>query len=250
MIANIIRWSIEEPPVRAGGLAAAAPVGRLRDAADAGGRLPRPDRADGHRRGRGPRHGTQELETLVTFPIETALNGASGVRRVRSSTGVGIAVINVEFDWGTNVYQARQVVAEKLQLVRGALPPEIPQPILAPVTSIMGEIMFIALTSDRHDEMELKTTADWTLRQRLLAVPGVAEVISTGGETKQFQVVLKPARLAAYGIAVDAVIEALCALQREYLRWLLCRGRAGVSDPRARPGAVPGGHRRHPGSHA
>ncbi len=151
----------------------------------------------------------QELETLVTFPIETALNGASGVRRVRSSIGVGIAVINVEFEWGTNVYLARQVVAEKLQLVRGALPPEIPQPILAPVTSIMGEIMFIALTSDRHDEMELKTTADWTLRQRLLAVPGVAEVISTGGETKQFQVVLKPARLAAYGIAVDAVIEAL-----------------------------------------
>jgi CzcA family heavy metal efflux pump len=151
----------------------------------------------------------QELETLVTFPIETALNGASGVRRVRSSTGVGIAVINVEFEWGTNVYQARQVVAEKLQLVRGALPPEIPQPILAPVTSIMGEIMFIALTSDRHDEMALKTTADWTLRQRLLAVPGVAEVISTGGETKQFQVVLTPARLAAYGIAVDAVIEAL-----------------------------------------
>ena len=107
----------------------------------------------------------QELETLVTFPIETALNGASGVRRVRSSTGVGIAVINVEFEWGTNVYQARQVVAEKLQLVRGALPPEIPQPILAPVTSIMGEIMFIALPSDRHDEMELKTTADWTLRR-------------------------------------------------------------------------------------
>jgi CzcA family heavy metal efflux pump len=151
----------------------------------------------------------QELETLVTFPIETALNGASGVRRVRSSTGVGIAVINVEFEWGTNVYQARQVVTEKLQLVRGALPPEIPQPILAPVTSIMGEIMFIALTSDRHDEMALKTTADWTLRQRLLAVPGVAEVISTGGETKQFQVILTPARLAAYGIAVDEVIKAL-----------------------------------------
>jgi CzcA family heavy metal efflux pump len=151
----------------------------------------------------------QELETLVTFPIETALNGASGVRRVRSSTGVGIAVINVEFEWGTNIYQARQVVAEKLQLVRGALPPEIPQPILAPVTSIMGEIMFIALTSDRHDEMALKTTADWTLRRRLLAVPGVAEVISTGGETKQYQVVLTPARLAAYGVAVDEVIEAL-----------------------------------------
>jgi len=151
----------------------------------------------------------QELESLVTFPIETALNGASGVRRVRSNTGVGIAVIYVEFEWGADIYQARQVVAEKLQLVRGALPPEIPPPVLAPITSIMGEIQFIALTSDRHNEMELKTTADWTLRRRLLAVPGVAEVISTGGEAKQYQVVLKPARLAAYGIAVDEVIEAL-----------------------------------------
>ncbi len=151
----------------------------------------------------------QEVESLVTFPIETALNGASGVRRVRSTTGVGIAVIWVEFDWGTDIYLARQIVAEKLQLVRGALPPEIPPPILAPVSSIMGEILFIALTSDRHGEMELKTTADWTLRRRLLAVPGVAEVISTGGEIKQYQVVLKPARLAAYGIATDEVIEAL-----------------------------------------
>jgi CzcA family heavy metal efflux pump len=153
----------------------------------------------------------QELETLVTFPIETALNGASGVRRVRSSTGVGIAVVITEFEWGTDVYQARQIVTEKLQLARGSLPPEVPPPILAPVTSIMGEIMFIALTSDRHSPMELKTTADWVLRRRLLAIPGVAEVISTGGDTKQYQVVLKPARLAAYGIAVDEVIEALRA---------------------------------------
>ena len=153
----------------------------------------------------------QELETLVTFPIETALNGASGVRRVRSSTGVGIAVVITEFEWGTDVYQARQIVTEKLQLARGSLPPEVPPPILAPVTSIMGEIMFIALTSDRHGPMELKTTADWVLRRRLLAIPGVAEVISTGGDTKQYQVVLKPARLAAYGIAVDEVIEALRA---------------------------------------
>jgi len=151
----------------------------------------------------------QELETLVTFPIETALNGASGVRRVRSSTGVGIAVINVEFDWGTDIYRARQVVTEKLQLARATLPPEIPPPVLAPVASIMGEIMFIALTSDRHGPMELKTTADWVLRRRLLAVPGVAQVISTGGETKQYQVVLKPARLAAYGLATDEVLAAL-----------------------------------------
>ena len=151
----------------------------------------------------------QEVETLVTFPIETALNGASGIRRVRSSTGVGIAVVFAEFEWGTDIYQARQIVTEKLQLARESLPPEIPAPALAPVTSIMGEIMFIAMTSDRHSPMELKTAADWVLRRRLLAIPGVAQVISTGGDTKQYQVVLKPARLVAYGIAVNEVVEAL-----------------------------------------
>ncbi len=151
----------------------------------------------------------QEVEMLVTFPIETALNGASGIRRVRSSTGVGIAVIFVEFEWGTDIYHARQIVAEKLQLAREALPPEIPAPALAPVTSIMGEVMFIALTSDLHSPMELKTTADWVLRRRLLAVPGVAQVISTGGDTRQFQVILKPVRLAAYNIAIDEVLTAL-----------------------------------------
>ena len=151
----------------------------------------------------------QEVEKLVTFPIETALNGASGVRRVRSSTGVGIAVIFAEFEWGTDIYQARQIVAEKLQLARESLPPGIPAPALAPVTSIMGEVMFIALTSDRHSPMELKTTADWNLRRRLLAVPGVAQVIATGGDTRQYQVVVKPARLAAYNVAIEDVLDAL-----------------------------------------
>jgi len=151
----------------------------------------------------------QEVETLVTYPIETALNGAAGVRRVRSSTGVGIAVVYAEFEWGTDIYRARQIVNEKLQLARETLPPEIPPPALAPVASIMGEIMFIALTSDRHSAMELKTTADWVLRRRLLAVPGVAQVIATGGDTRQFQVVLKPDRLAAYNIPIDAVLTAL-----------------------------------------
>ena len=153
----------------------------------------------------------QEVESLVTFPIETALNGASGIRRVRSSTGVGIAVIYAEFEWGTNIYLARQIVAEKLQLVGDSLPPDLPAPALAPVTSIMGEIMFVALTSDRHSPMELKTTADWSIRRRLMAVPGVAQVISTGGDTRQYQVVLKPERLAAYRIAIDEVLVALRA---------------------------------------
>ncbi len=151
----------------------------------------------------------KEVETLVTLPIESALNGASGVRRVRSNTQVGISVVYAEFDWGTDIYQARQIVSEKLQGVRGSLPPDIPPPVLAPVASVMGEIMFIALKSDRHDAMELKTIADWTLRRRLLAVPGVAEVIPNGGETKQFQVLIKPERLAAYRVGLDEVTRAL-----------------------------------------
>jgi CzcA family heavy metal efflux pump len=151
----------------------------------------------------------QEVETQITFPVETALNGASAVRRVRSSTGVGIAVIWVEFEWGTDIYQARQVVSEKLQLAQSTLPPDVAPPVLAPVSSIMGEIMFIALTSDRHSPMELKTTADWNIRRRLLAVPGVSQVIPTGGETKQYQVIVRPDRLAAFGLGVDEVIRAL-----------------------------------------
>jgi CzcA family heavy metal efflux pump len=150
-----------------------------------------------------------EVETLVTFPIETALNGSPGVRRVRSTTDVGISVVIVEFDWGTDIYQARQIVAEKLQLARASLPPDIPAPILAPIASVMGEILFIALTSKTHSAIELKSAADWVVRRRLLAVPGVAEVIPIGGDTKQFQVIVKPDRLAAYGIALDEVVQAL-----------------------------------------
>lgn len=151
----------------------------------------------------------QEVENLITRPIESALNGASGVRRVRSSTGIGIVVVWVEFEWGTDIYQARQIVNEKLQLAGSSLPRDLPPPVLAPITSIMGEIMFIALHSPRHDLLELKTTADWTLRPRLLAVPGVAEVIPNGGRTKQYQVILDPVRLAAMEVSVDQVLEAL-----------------------------------------
>ncbi|MGQ9424366.1 efflux RND transporter permease subunit [Gilvimarinus sp. F26214L] len=151
----------------------------------------------------------EDVERLVTFPIETAMNGASGVRRVRSSTGIGISVVNVEFDWGTDIYRARQIVSEKLQTTRADLPPDLPAPVLAPVTSIMGEIMFVALTSESHDEMTLKTTADWVVRPRLLAVPGVAEVIPIGGETRQYQVIASPERLSAYGVSLDELRDAI-----------------------------------------
>jgi CzcA family heavy metal efflux pump len=158
-----------------------------------------------------------DMEALVTFPIETALNGAPGVRRVRSSTKIGLSTITVEFAWGTDALLARQIVAEKLQLARAALPPGIEAPIMAPAASVMGEIMFIALAWDDAAKVgagetatvALKQTADYVLRRRLLAVPGVAEVLPIGGDLQQFQVTLKPERLAAYGLTIDEVVKAV-----------------------------------------
>ena len=108
----------------------------------------------------------EEMESLVTFPIEAAINGASGVRRVRSATAVGIAVVWVEFDWGTDIFMARQVVAEKLALVSATLPPQAERPILAPISSIMGEILFFAISSDTDDPLTLRTIADTVVRDR------------------------------------------------------------------------------------
>jgi CzcA family heavy metal efflux pump len=150
-----------------------------------------------------------EVENLLTFPIETAINGSPGVRRVRSNSSVGLAVVIVEFDWGTDILKARQIVSEKLQIARASLPPELPPPQMAPAASIMGEIMFIALSSDKHSAMELKSSADWVLRRRILAIPGVAEVITIGGDEKQYQVTLSPERLASYKITVDEVVRSL-----------------------------------------
>jgi CzcA family heavy metal efflux pump len=150
-----------------------------------------------------------DVESLVTFPIETALNGAPGVRRVRSATKIGLSVVTVEFEWGTDLYRARQVVAERLQLARAALPPDLPAPAMTPASSIMGEILFIALHSEKHSGMELKNAAEQVLKRRILAVPGVAEVLPIGGDTQQFQVTVKPERLAAYGLTLDEVSQAL-----------------------------------------
>ena len=155
-----------------------------------------------------------EIESLVTFPIESALNGAAGVRRVRSATAVGVAVVWVEFDWGQDIQRARQTVTEKLTLVSGSLPPNVEPPFLAPVSSIMGEVLFIDLESDRHSPLELRTIAETVVRRRLLAVPGVSQVIATGGEQKQYEVVLDPARLAAHQVTLDEVEHALTAANR------------------------------------
>ena len=150
-----------------------------------------------------------EIESVVTFPIESALNGAAGVRRVRSATAVGVAVVWVEFDWGHDVSRARQTVTEKLSLIAASLPPTVDPPFLAPVSSIMGEVLFVDLESDRLSSMELRTLAETVVRRRLLAVPGVSQVIATGGDQKQYEVLLRPASLLAYGVSARDVEAAL-----------------------------------------
>ncbi len=150
-----------------------------------------------------------EMESLVTFPIESAINGASGVRRVRSATAVGIAVVWVEFDWGMDIFTARQIVAEKLSLVSGSLPPQVERPILAPISSIMGEILFFSISSDRQDALALRTLADTVVRRRLLAVAGVSQVTPIGGAERQFQVLADPERLRANAVTLVDLIDAV-----------------------------------------
>jgi CzcA family heavy metal efflux pump len=148
----------------------------------------------------------EEVESLVTLPIESAMNGTAGVFRVRSNSAVGISIVFVEFNFGTDIYRARQLVTEKLQQVR--LPEGIAPPVLGPISSTMGEIMLISLTSKQTSPMELRSIADWVVRPRLLGVSGVSQVTIIGGERKQFQVLVDPAKLADYGLTLKQVTEA------------------------------------------
>lgn len=150
----------------------------------------------------------EEVEQLVTFPVETAVNGATGVRRVRSSSTNGFSVVWVEFDWDTDIYLARQIVSEKLAIVNEALPANVGNPTLGPQSSILGEMLIIGLTADSTSMLDLRTIADWTIRPRLLSTGGVAQVSVLGGDIKEYQIQLDPERMRHYGVSLTEVMNA------------------------------------------
>lgn len=151
----------------------------------------------------------EEVERLVTFPLETAVNGATDVRRVRSSSTTGFSIVWVEFNWGMDIYRARQIVSEKIAEVRDQLPENVGNPTLGPQSSILGELMFVAITADSTSLRDLRTLADWTIRPRLLATGGVAQVSVLGGELREYQILLDPARMKHYGVGLNDVLTAV-----------------------------------------
>ena len=180
----------------------------------------------------------EEVERLVTFPIETALNGATNVRRVRSASSTGFSTVNVEFDWGTDIYKARQVVSEKIAMVGDELPENVGKPTLGPQSSILGEMMIIGLTADTTSMQDLRTIADWTIRPRLLSTGGVAQVSVIGGDIKEYQILMNPGKMRRYGVSLDEVIYAVKGMNQnasggilyEYGNEYIVRGVLSTND--------------------
>lgn len=154
---------------------------------------------------------SEEVEKMVTYPLETAMNGSANVRRIRSSSAAGISIVWVEFDWGTDVYRARQIVSERIPMVSEQLPSGVGMPTMAPISSIMGEVMLLGVRSDSLSAMELRTLADWTIRPRLKSVGGVANVVVMGGDYKQYQVLAHPEKLNHHGVSLAELFEAVRA---------------------------------------
>lgn len=180
----------------------------------------------------------EEVEKLVTFPVESAVNGATDVRRVRSSSTTGFSVVWVEFDWGTDIYKDRQIVSEKLAEVSESLPPTCGKPTLGPQSSILGEVFIIGLTSDKTSMQDLRTIADWTIRPRLLSLGGVAQVTVLGGDIKEYQILLSPEKMRHYGITLQEVMNASQDMNRssaggvlyEYGNEYIIRGVLSTND--------------------
>ena len=180
----------------------------------------------------------EEVEQLVTFPIETAVNGATHVRRVRSSSATGFSVVWVEFDWETDIYLARQIVSEKLAAVTETLPENVGKPTLGPQSSILGEVLIVGLTADSTSMMDLRTLADWTIRPRLMSTGGVSQVSVLGGDIKEYQILLHPGRMNHYGVTLSEVMAAADRMNRntnggviyEYGNEYIVRGVVSTSD--------------------
>ena len=180
----------------------------------------------------------EEVEQLVTFPIETAVNGATNVRRVRSSSTTGFSVVWVEFDWDTDIYLARQIVSEKLAAASEGLPENVGKPTLGPQSSILGELLIVGLTADSTSMLDLRTLADWTIRPRLLSTGGVAQVAVLGGDIKEYQVRLHPDRMKHYGVTLGEVMAVTRGMNQnptggviyEYGNEYIVRGVVSTSD--------------------
>lgn len=180
----------------------------------------------------------EEVERLVTFPIETAVNGATNVRRVRSSSATGFSIVNIEFDWGTDIYKARQIVSEKIAMVGADLPENVGNPTLGPQASILGELMIIGLTADTTSMQDLRTIADWTIRPRLLSTGGVAQVAVMGGDIKEYQILMDPGKMRRHGVSMDEAIYAVKGMNQnasggtlyEYGNEYIVRGLLSTND--------------------